>query len=120
MARIVIVDDSSADLKLMESILRSGNHQVSALSDPLTAEAVIAREKPDLVLLDVVMPLRNGYEVLRDLKRNSATSELPVILVSSKSNDTDVRWGMRQGARDYVIKPYTAEQVLASVQKVLG
>lgn len=120
MARIVIVDDSTADLKLMESILTGGNHSVTTLNDPTLAEERIASERPDLVLLDVVMPAKNGYEVLRGLKRNPATKDVPVVLVSSKNAETDVRWGLRQGAREYVTKPYTPEQVLAAVRKVTG
>ncbi|AFZ65849.1 response regulator [Deinococcus peraridilitoris] len=120
MAKIVIVDDSNADLKLMESILTSGSHTVTALNDPTLAEERIASEKPDLVMLDVVMPAKNGYEVLRGLKRNPVTKDLPVVLVSSKAADTDVRWGLRQGASEYITKPYTAEQVLAAVRKVVG
>ena len=120
MAKIVIVDDSPADLKMMESILRSGNHQVASINDPLMVEELVAAHKPDLLMLDVVMPERNGYEVLRLLKRNPQTKDVPVILVSSKGNETDVRWGLRQGAQSYVTKPYTAQQVLENVQKVLG
>jgi len=119
MARIVIVDDSTADLKLMESILLSGSHSVTALNDPTVAEDRIASEQPDLVMLDVVMPAKNGYEVLRGLRRNPATKDVPVVLVSSKTAETDIRWGLRQGASEYVGKPYTPEQVLAAVRKVI-
>ncbi|WP_027480718.1 response regulator [Deinococcus pimensis] len=120
MARILIVDDSPADLKMMESILVRDQHTVAALSDPTAVEATVETERPDVVMLDVVMPERNGYEVLRGLKRNPATKDLPVVLVSSKSAETDVRWGLRQGATDYVTKPYTPEQVLAAVRKAVG
>jgi len=120
MARIVIVDDSPADLKMMESILVSGDHTVTALNDPTLAEEKIVSEKPDLVMLDVVMPVRNGYEVLRGIKRNPATKDIPVVLVSSKSAETDIRWGLRQGAAEYVTKPFTREQVLTAVAKVVG
>ena len=121
MAKIVIVDDSTAELKLMETILTSsGAHTVIALNDPTVAEERILTEKPDLVMLDVVMPAKNGYEVLRGLKRNPSTKDIPVVLVSSKAADTDIRWGLRQGASEYVTKPYKPEQVLEAVQKVLA
>lgn len=120
MARIVIIDDSSADLKFMETALKGGQHSVSSVQDPNLAEDRVASERPDLVMLDVVMPEKNGYEVLRALKRNDATKDIPVVMVSSKGAETDVRWGMRQGASEYVVKPYTAEQVLAAVRKVVG
>ncbi|PYE56639.1 response regulator [Deinococcus yavapaiensis] len=120
MAKIVVVDDSNADLKLMESILVGDSHTVTTLSNPVGAEEQIASQTPDLVLLDIVMPTRNGYEVLRGIKRNAVTKDVPVILVSSKSTDTDVRWGLRQGASEYVTKPYTAAQVLETISKVLS
>lgn len=120
MARIFIVDDSVADLNLMTSILQSAQHSVSALNDASLAADQVATEQPDLILLDVVMPGKNGYEVLRQLKRNPSTQAIPVVLVSSKGADTDVRWGLRQGASAYVTKPYTAEHVLAAVTQVIG
>lgn len=120
MARIVILDDSNADIKLMESILTAGQHVVTALTDPVGAEEHIASAKPDLVMLDIVMPTRNGYEVLRGIRRHPQLKDVPVVLVSSKATETDVRWGLRQGANEYVTKPYTSEQVLATVTKVVG
>lgn len=120
MARIVVVDDSPADLKMMETILKGDNHMVTTVNDPTLAEDKVVAEKPDVILLDVVMPARNGYEVLRGLKKNPATKDVPVVLVSSKNAETDVRWGLRQGASEYVTKPYTADQVLAAIRKVIG
>ena len=119
MAKITIIDDAAADLKMMESILKSANHTVTAHNDPTSVEDKIVADKPDLVMLDIVMPQRNGYEVLRALKRNPVTKSVPVILVSSKSEDTDVRWGLRQGAAAYVTKPYTPEGVLTAVREHL-
>lgn len=120
MAKILVADDSSADLALVESILRSANHQVIAVSDPTQVEGRAAAEQPDLVMLDVVMPGQNGYEVLRALRKNAATQGIKVVLVSSKGNDTDVRWGLRQGASEYVVKPYTPAHLLDSVRRVVG
>ena len=119
MAKITLIDDSSATLDLLASILRSEGHSVQAFSSGAGAEAKLAENTPDLILLDVVMPERNGYEVLRGLKRQSTTKGVPVIMVSSKGEDTDIRWGLRQGAADYVTKPFTPESVLAAVRKQL-
>ena len=119
MAKIAIIDDAAADLKMMESILKSASHTVTAHNDPTGVENSIGADKPDLVMLDIVMPQRNGYEVLRALKRNPATKDVPVILVSSKAEDTDVRWGLRQGAAAYITKPYTPEGVLTTVREHL-
>lgn len=120
MARILIVDDSPADLKFMESALRAGQHDVLALGDPAGVEDAVARVRPDLLLLDVVMPGRNGYEVLRALRRGPQGAPFKVLLVSSKGQDTDVKWGLRQGADGYVVKPYTPEQLLSAVAQHVG
>ena len=119
MAKIMIIDDSAADLRFMGNILSASVHTVVSVNDPLSAEVQAASERPDLILLDVVMPERNGYEVLRALKKQDETRETKVIFVSSKGNETDVKWGLRQGAVDYLIKPYTAEQVMSLLDKHL-
>lgn len=120
MARVLIVDDSQADLNFLEAALRPGQHTVTAVSDPAEVEAAALRERPDLVMIDVVMPGRSGYDVARALKRLPELSGLKVIFVSSKGNDSDVKWGLRQGAVDYVVKPYTPEQVLGIVARHLN
>lgn len=115
MAKIFVIDDAAADSALMQSILASNNHSVSVANNPVGVEDTIAAERPDLIMLDIVMPERNGYEVLRALKRNDATKDIPVILVSSKGEETDIRWGKRQGAVDYITKPYTPETVVNAI-----
>ena len=72
-------------------------------------------ERPDVLLLDIVMPKRNGYELLRALKRNAQTKTTPVVLVSSKNQESDRAWGKRQGADDYLAKPFTSDQLLTMV-----
>jgi twitching motility two-component system response regulator PilH len=120
MATIIHIDDASADTAMMKSILNGAGHNVTSFNDPTGIEEKVAAARPNLVLLDVVMPQRNGYDVLRALKRNTATKDIPVILVSSKSEETDVRWGLRQGAADYITKPYNAQGVLSKIQPHLG
>ncbi|GGN38536.1 MULTISPECIES: response regulator [Deinococcus] len=120
MARILIVDDSPADLKFMEAALKGTAHSVTALNDPAQVEAVADQLRPDLLLVDVVMPGRNGYEVVRGLRRQPGMEALKVVFVSSKGNETDVKWGLRQGADDYIVKPYTPEQVLGVVNRLIG
>jgi twitching motility two-component system response regulator PilH len=119
-ASIIHIDDSSADTAMMKTILSGAGHSVTSYNDPVAVEEKVAAAKPALILLDIVMPQRNGYEVLRAIKRNSATKDIPVVLVSSKSEETDVRWGMRQGAADYITKPYNAQTVLSKVQPFVG
>ena len=115
MAKVMVVDDAYSDLKLMESILRGAGHQVVTLIDGEALEDRVTTERPDVLLLDIVMPKRNGYELLRSLKRNEQTRATPVVLVSSKNQESDRAWGRRQGADDYLGKPFTSDQLLSMV-----
>jgi CheY-like chemotaxis protein len=117
MAKVMVVDDAQSDLRLMEAILQSAGHQVVAYADGLQLEERLAAERPDVLLLDIVMPVRNGYEILRALKKDERTRTTPVVVVSSKNQESDRVWGKRQGADDYVAKPFTAEQLLSAVRR---
>jgi len=76
--------------------------------------------KPDCILMDVVMPGKNGFQATRDLSRNPATSAIPVIIITTKDQETDKIWGMRQGARDYIVKPAIERDLIERINKVLG
>jgi twitching motility two-component system response regulator PilH len=117
MAKILIVDDSPSDIRFMTDALKVTQHDCVTLTDSTGVEAVVEAERPQLALLDVVMPERNGYETLRALKRLPAAEGLKVVFVSSKGAETDVKWGLRQGAVDYLIKPYTPEQLLSLIAR---
>ena len=117
MAKILIVDDSPADIRFMTEALKGSAHSCVTLTDAKDAEAAVEKERPQLALLDVVMPERNGYETLRALKRLPAAEGMKVVFVSSKGAETDVKWGLRQGAVDYLIKPYTPEQLLSLIDR---
>ena len=116
MARIAVIDDSQATTDMLASILQGANHSVISYNNPESVEDKIALEQPQLIMLDIVMPERNGYEVLRALKRNRATKDIPVVLVTSKDKETDVRWGKRQGATHYITKPFEPQEILSVVQ----
>jgi twitching motility two-component system response regulator PilH len=120
MAKIMIIDDSKATIDMLTVMLEANAHAVVACTSGVDVEARIASEQPDLILLDIVMPERNGYEVLRGIKRDAALKDVPVILVSSKNEDTDIRWGKRQGASDYIVKPFTEATILATIQSHLS
>lgn len=120
MGRIAVVDDARAVLQLIESILTQAKHQVTTFQDATDVERLIASQQPDLVLLDVVMPGRNGYEVLRSLKRGEQTRAIPVVLVTSKNEPHDRAWGQRQGADGYLGKPFTVESLLSEVKRFVG
>jgi len=117
MAKVMVVDDAVSDLKLMESILRSAGHEVVSLSDGDRLEDQMQAEHPDVVLLDIVMPRRNGYEILRALRRDSRTRATPIVLVSSKNQESDRVWGKKQGADEYLSKPFKSDQLLSVVSR---
>lgn len=117
MGKVMVVDDAVSELKLMERILRSAGHEVSCYEGAESLEQRIIDERPDLLLLDIVMPKRNGYDVLRALRRDPRTQHTPVVFVSSKNQESDRVWGTRQGAADYLPKPFTAEQLLTLVRQ---
>ena len=117
MGKVMVVDDAYADLKLMESILRSAGHQVLTYVDGDHLEDKLATELPDVLLLDVVMPKRNGYEILRRLKKDDRTRHTPVVLVTCRNQDSDRLWGKRQGADEYVTKPFTPAELLSVVTR---
>ena len=116
MKKILIVDDSMAEVKLMQSVLRQAGYWPVTLQDPRRIEATILAERPNLILLDVVMPDRNGFQVCRELKGNIKFNAIPVILVTSKDTASDRYWGQQQGADGYVTKPFTRDELLRWTQ----
>jgi twitching motility two-component system response regulator PilH len=115
MAKVMVVDDAYSELKLMESILKAAGHQVVTFMDGEALEDKLTAEQPDLLLLDIVMPKRNGYEILRALRRDARTKATRIVLVSSKNQESDRAWGKRQGADEYLSKPFTSDQLLSVV-----
>jgi twitching motility two-component system response regulator PilH len=119
MKKVLICDDSLAEVRLMQSVLDKAGYWSVAINDPMQIERTIEIERPGLILLDVVMPQRNGFQVCRDLKGNSEFQRIPVIIVSSKDQESDKFWAQQQGADGYVVKPFTSEQLLSAVQRFL-
>lgn len=117
MKKILIVDDSLAEVKLMQSVLQQAGYWSVAIQDPRQIEATIAVERPSLILLDVVMPDRNGFQACRELKGNAEFRAIPVVIVSSKNTDSDKFWAKQQGADGYVMKPFTPAELLGAVQR---
>lgn len=115
--KVLVVDDSQAAVKMMQGILEQGGYLSIGLSDPLRIEETITIEHPGLILLDVVMPERNGFQICRDLKSNELFGSIPVILVSSKNTSSDKFWGQQQGADAYIGKPFTSEELLETVRR---
>jgi twitching motility two-component system response regulator PilH len=111
------VDDAQADLVMMESILRTAGYVVVSYNDGDRLEENLATELPDVLLLDVVMPKRNGYELLRRVKKDERTRHTPVVLVTCRNGDSDRIWGKRQGADDYITKPFTSAELLSVITR---
>ena len=115
--KVLVVDDSQAEIRLLQSVLQQGGFHSVALSDPTKVEETIEEERPNVILLDVVMPQRNGFQVCRDLKSQELYSQIPVILVTSKTAPSDRYWGEQQGANGYVAKPFTPDELLDAVRR---
>ena len=120
MSKIVVVDDSNAELKLIEGFLKAASHTVISYPNSDKLEEKLLADKPDLVILDVIMPGRNGFQTCRDLKADDRLKAIPVVLCTSKGQESDKFWGQQQGADGYVVKPFKAEMLLAVVKKVLN
>jgi DNA-binding response OmpR family regulator len=115
--KILVVDDSQAEVRLIQGFLQQGGFHSVGISDPLRIEEAIEEERPNVILLDVVMPQRNGFQVCRDLKSHEPYSSIPVILVTSKTTPSDRYWGEQQGANGYVAKPFTPEELIDAVKR---
>jgi DNA-binding response OmpR family regulator len=115
--KVLIIDDSPAQVKLIQSLLEKEGYWPVGLSDPKQVENTIAIERPNVILLDVVMPDRNGFQICRDLKGSAEFSKIPVILVTSKDTASDKYWGEQQGADGYVTKPFTRDELLRAVRR---
>ena len=119
MARILVADDSMTDLKFVHSVLDGLGHELLSAMDGEDAEKKARTEKVDLVILDVVMPKKNGFQVCRSLKTDDATKSIPIILLTSKGQDSDKFWGEKQGADHYLVKPCAPKDLLDAVRRYL-
>jgi twitching motility two-component system response regulator PilH len=117
MGKVMVVDDALSELKMIEGILKSAGHQVITYDGGEALEDHIADERPDVLLLDIVMPNRNGYDVLRGIRKDPRTKDTPVVFVSSKNQESDRVWGKKQGAAEYLTKPFTPDQLLGVIRQ---
>jgi twitching motility two-component system response regulator PilH len=117
MKKVLVVDDSQAEVRLIQNFLQQGGFHSVGISDPTKIEEAIEEERPNLILLDVVMPQRNGFQACRELKSQDIYSKIPVILVTSRTTPSDRYWGEQQGADGYVTKPFTREELLRAVRR---
>ncbi len=120
MTHILIIDDSPTELHVFKSMLLNNDIEVSVAKNGEEGIEKAIEIKPDCILMDVVMPGKNGFQATRDLSRNPATSTIPVIIITTKDQETDKIWGMRQGAKDYIVKPAVEQDLIQRINKVLG
>ena len=120
MARVLIVDDSPTEIHVLSGLLQKNGHDVDSVDN---AEAGIARANetmPELILMDVVMPGMNGFQATRALTKDPKTQNIPIIIVTTKDQETDRVWGMRQGAVEYLVKPIDKDQLVAKINAVMA
>ena len=113
--KILVVDDSPTERHFMVELLTKNGYQVITAESGEDGIAKAKSELPDLILMDVVMPGLNGYQATRTLTRDETTKNIPVIVCTSKGQETDKIWGLRQGAQDYMVKPVNGEALLAKI-----
>ena len=117
--KVLIVDDSKTELMFMTDLLQRNGMTVRTAQGADDAFKRLTEEKPDLILMDVVMPGQNGFQLTRAINRTPEYAEIPIIMCTSKNLETDRVWGMRQGARDYITKPVVEAELMAKI-KALG
>jgi twitching motility two-component system response regulator PilH len=113
---ILLVDDSKTELHFLTDVLVRNGFRVRTAENGDEALRRIAEEKPDLILMDVVMPGQNGFQLTRTITRDPQYADVPVIMCTSKNQETDKVWGLRQGARDYVVKPVNPDELVQKIR----
>ena len=119
-AKIVVADDDLDLCELLETKLRQSNYEVFTAMDGVQTLEVVRSISPDLVILDIMMPLMSGMEVLRQLKSESATADIPIILMTAKRQESDVNSGFALGVVDYIVKPFNLKDLVLQVQSVIS
>ena len=113
--KILIVDDSATDRQFLTEMLSKKGFKVATAESAEDAMLKVKQSRPDLVLMDIVLPGQNGFQATRALTRDESTKSIPIILCTSKKQETDRVWGLRQGARDYIVKPINQAELLAKI-----
>lgn len=120
MAKILIVDDSETQLYALTKIVEGEGHQVVVAHNGEEGVEMAKAETPDLILMDVVMPGLNGFQATRKISKEKSTADIPIIFVTTKNQETDRVWGMRQGAAAYITKPVDKAELVKAVNAALG
>ncbi len=120
MAKILVVDDSPTEVHVLQTILEKHGHEVAVATSGEEGIEAARQTQPDMVLMDVVMPGMNGFQATRQLAKLPETASIPVIIVTTKDQETDKVWAMRQGAKDYIVKPVQEKALIEHVNMTLA
>ncbi|GAB3031703.1 MULTISPECIES: response regulator [Oleiagrimonas] len=120
MANILIIDDSPTDVRVFTMQLEKAGYQVSSANSAEEGIDKVKQDMPDMVIMDVIMPGMNGFQATRMLNRDPATKDIPILIITTKSMETDRVWGLRQGARDFLTKPVSEKELLTRIEKLLA
>jgi twitching motility two-component system response regulator PilH len=115
-SKVLVVDDSPTERHILTEILTSNGYKVAIAEDGDQAVAKAKAVMPDLVLMDVVMPGLNGFQATRSITKDEATKHIPVFICTTKDQETDKVWGIRQGAKDYIVKPVNKDELLQKIR----
>ncbi len=120
MTHVLIIDDSPTEVHVFKAMLEKNDMKVSVATNGEDGIIMAKDLLPDCILMDVVMPGKNGFQATRDLNRNETTSNIPVIIITTKDQETDKIWGMRQGATDYIVKPTDEKDLIERINAALN
>jgi twitching motility two-component system response regulator PilH len=118
-AKILIIDDSPTDVRVFTTLLERAGHRVDAVNNAEDGIERVRVTQPDLVIMDVIMPGMNGFQATRTLTRDPETAAVPIVIITTKSMETDRVWGMRQGAKAFITKPVNERELLACIDELL-
>lgn len=119
MSNVLVVEDSAPQREMISELLAKSGMSVALATDGVEALEQVKALQPDIVVLDIVMPRKNGYEVCREIKSDPSTQHVPVIICSSKGEDFDKYWGMKQGADAYIVKPFQPKELIGTIKQLL-
>ncbi|MGB0721538.1 MAG: response regulator [Gammaproteobacteria bacterium] len=119
MAHILIVDDSPTEIHVLKGMLEKHGHQVSVANSGEEGIEAAKSLMPDLILMDIVMPGMNGFQATREISKTEATSRIPIIVVTTKDQDTDRMWSLRQGAKEFLTKPVDEDDLIGKLNSLL-
>lgn len=120
MAVVLIIDDSPTEVHVLKAALEARGYETLSAQDGEAGMSLARERHPDLILMDVVMPGINGFQATRRLAKDPQTASIPIIMVTTKSHETDRIWGLRQGAVDYIVKPVDTDDLVAKAEAALG